>query len=421
MGQSSIIFAVAATLLVAIVLLGTQRSNNESDADLAVYHNRMFAREAALTGLNLTVRRLVDDPDHWFSNTAQYEFPQSTYNGAQFQTTVTSTHPDTVFVVSVGTHHSRTFRVESRYTKGLISGGLAELFNYALVSDDDLHLSGNTEILAVNGAANADVHANGDLSANGSIHIEGYGSFGPAGNASITPAHKTDDFFDPNNDSNGGDSNVYSADEIELPLIDASRYSTSPPADLVFAGDAALFDIDRAWLTANGYPAYVGTEEHPFLMYVGGDLEGHGNIVIDGIYFQAVVAGEIEISGNTEIYATSSPKPGRHASQAEWDTWIGENLTAAGTTPIGFFAEGDITFGGNVFSVGQLYSNSNIRFNGGGGRQRNIIGGIVSATADITLSGSIVVQYAQLATTGSIEEFFSDIPEGVRMLDYAEF
>lgn len=76
---------------------------------------------------------------------------------------------------------------------------------------------------------------------------------------------------------------------------------------------------------------------------------------------------------------------------------------------------------GGFAIVGQLFSNQTVTLNGGGGEQMNILGGIVSANTDINVNGGLVIQYAEVATTGVIEEFFSDTPEGVRLVDWAEF
>ncbi|NNE34562.1 MAG: hypothetical protein HKN13_04970, partial [Rhodothermales bacterium] len=200
---------------------------------------------------------------------------------------------------------------------------------------------------------------------------------------------------------------------------DVSAYSTSPPADLVVSGDTTLFDMDRAWLTANGYPAVVGTEDHPFLLYVGGNLSNSGQVTIEGIYFQAIVAGEINVGGN--IVASSTAVPDKNDPQAVWDAWNAANLDASGNTPIGLYADGDITVSGGFAIVGQLFSNNTVTLNGGGGQQMNILGGIVSSNTDINVNGGLVIQYAEMATVGTIEEFESDTPEGVRLIAWAEF
>lgn len=406
--------------MVAIFLVGMQRSNTESDNDLAGYHNTILAREAAVTGVNMSVRRLVDDPDNWFTNTDSYEFPTTAYNGATFVVNATSPHPDTVALVSVGVHHGVNRRVEARFAKGLISGGVHEVFKYAVVSDLDLTLNGGVEILAASSTTNANVHANGHVQSNGNrVHVEGYATYGPDGSGDVNPERAIDDIFDPNVDTNGPEINVYEDDEVDIPDLDASNYSTSPPADLVVPGDTTLFNIDRAWLTAHGYGAEVGTEDHPFLMYVGGNLSNSGQVTIEGIYFQAVVAGDISVGGN--ILASTTPIPAKNAPQAQWDAWTAANLDASGNSPIGLYAEGDITVSGGFAIVGQLFSNQSVTLNGGGGQQMNILGGIVSANTDINVNGGLVIQYAEVATTGVIEEFFSDTPEGVRLVDWAEF
>ncbi len=373
-----------------------------------------------MTGVNLSVRRLVDEPDNWFTDTDDYEYATTNYGGASFAVTATSPHPDTVTIVSTGIQHTLPLVIEAVFVKGLVQGGVNQIFTYAIVSELDLTLNGSVEILAASGTANANIHANGDLTSNGNrVHVEGFATYGPTGSGTVNPERAIDDIFDPNVDTNGAEVNVHEDDDVDIPNIDVSLYSTSPPADLVVAGDTTMFDIDRAWLTANGYPAVVGTEDHPFMLYVGGDLSNSGEVVIEGVYFQAIVAGEINIGGN--ILASTTAVPDKNDPQAAWDAWNAANLDASGNTPIGLFADGDITVSGGFAIVGQLFSNNTVTLNGGGGNQMNILGGITSANTDINVNGGLVIQYAQIAE-GIVEDIVeNDTPEGVRLVDWAEF
>jgi hypothetical protein len=320
--------------------------------------------------------------------------------------------------VSVGTQHGVNHRIEAIYAKGLISGGLPEVFSYALVAEDELRLNGATEIMSANGANNANIHANDNLRTSGNnVHVEGYGTSVTSPN--VTPASKINDIFDPNDDSNGASDNAFSASAIDIPEFDPALYSTSPPADLVIPGNYTMTSINRAWLTSNGYGAEVGTKDHPFLIYVGGNLTASGTVVIDNLYTQFMVEGSMTLSGS--VASSATPLPAANASQATWDAYYAANLDAAGKTQIGYFIDDGITFNGNISIVGELYTNGTVTLNGGGNRRRNVLGAIVSSTSDIVLNGGITIQYAQLSTTGLIEEFFNDTPEGVRLVDWAEF
>jgi len=60
------------------------------------------AREAAVTGMNLTINRIMSDRDHW-TNPELYEIATTVQDKATFQTTVRSLgQGDTVEVTAVG-------------------------------------------------------------------------------------------------------------------------------------------------------------------------------------------------------------------------------------------------------------------------------------------------------------------------------
>ena len=65
---------------------------------MAEYTYKVLAREAAITGLNLTVRRLVADPDNWM--TGSYGYVGESYYSAEFTVKVSPIDPDTVDVLS---------------------------------------------------------------------------------------------------------------------------------------------------------------------------------------------------------------------------------------------------------------------------------------------------------------------------------
>lgn len=421
MGQSSVILVLAATMTVGVLVFAALRHTGDADEELAGYQYKVLAREAATTGINLTVRKLVDDPDNWAVTPAAYEFTDESYYGAQFTVTVTAIHPDTVDVVSTGTDESGTHVIEARYAKGFTSLGVPPALRYAIISDEDLTLNGRANIMALDESSNANVHANGDLTSNGNnVHVEGYGSYGPDGSGTVNPAHAIDTVFDPNVDENGPSVNMYEYEEIDIPSLDPSEYNTIPPATLITAGDTTLTGVidAQAWASALGYPAEVGTEAHPFLLYVNGNLSMSGGVTMLG-YVQVVTYGDITISGN--VTATTTPPPASNASEAEWDAWAALNLNAAGNTTIGFFANGDLTVSGNSAVVGQLFSNQTIDLNGGGGQKVNVIGGVTSANVNINVNGGMNIRYAQISTSTLLPGWTQIVPEGVRLVNWAEW
>jgi hypothetical protein len=142
---------------------------------------------------------------------------------------------------------------------------------------------------------------------------------------------------------------------------------------------------------------------------------------MDGIYFHVIVAGTIVVSSGHHITASTTPVPANNAPAATWAAWRAANLDADGKTKIGLFSDGNIDVNGGVSMTAQLFTNNKVTLNGGGGNKQNIVGGIVSSELDIKVNGGYNIHYTEIATIGVIEEFESDTPEGVRLVDWAEF
>lgn len=422
MGQSAVILVIAATLTVGILVFASQRSTSDADVELASYHEKVLAREAASTGMNMTVRRLVDDPDSWMLSPGSYAYTNQPYYGATFTTVVTSTHVDTVDVVSTGVDNNGTHVIEARYAKGFTTLGVPPSLKYAIISEDDLTFNGQgakKEIRALTEESNANVHTNGDLTTHGNkVHIEGYGSYAPGGEAHITPEKSVDSIFDPNTDENGADANVYEYEEVDIPELVADDYNSMPPASYMTMGDTTLSGVVdlQAWASSLGLPAEVGTAEHPFLLYIEGSVDLSGGVTVLG-YGQIVANGDINVSGNV----TSSTEPEPASGTPEWEEWAATNLDAAGNTTIGYYATGNFTMTGNFTVVGQVFANGSVTLGGGGSGQTNVLGGVVSANSSITMNGGIELWYAQISEATVLPGWEVIVPEGVRLISWAEF
>jgi len=430
MGQSSVILVIAAVLTVGILAFAAQRSTGDADLELAQYHEKVLAREASFTGINMTVRRLVDDPDSWYTADASpndYEYTDESYYGATFTTTVVYTDVDlttvdTVDIVSTGVDAGATTHViEATYAKGYISGGVPPSFRYAIIAEEDLTLNGQAHIATVNEDANANIHANGDLTVNGSnVVVEGYGTYSPDGSGTVNPEKAVDDVFDPNVDENGSDSNMYGGEDIEIQEIDANDYNTSPPATVVTISDTTLSGVIdlQQWATSLGYGPEVGTAESPFLLYIEGVLSTSGDVTILG-YGQLVANGEVRING--DVLATTQPEPDSDASDEEYQAWMESNLDEEGNTKLGIYSTFDIDVNGGVTVAAQLYANGTINLNGGGGEETNIIGALTATNLDINVNGGVNIHYAQMSEKILLPGFEYYVPEGVRLIAWAEF
>ncbi|HUF08774.1 MAG TPA: hypothetical protein VMO47_05600 [Rhodothermales bacterium] len=89
MGNYAIFLVLAGVVSVSMLLYNTRQANQTADAGLAAHtYKSIIARDAAATGLNLTVRRLVADTSRWTVNPAKYEFANQAYKRATFTTDV---------------------------------------------------------------------------------------------------------------------------------------------------------------------------------------------------------------------------------------------------------------------------------------------------------------------------------------------
>lgn len=140
MGNYVLLFVLAAVGATASILHSARSSAIDADRELAAYtYKSVVAREAAETGLNLTVRRLVADTARWSVNPSVYGFTQSRYRTATFTTQVLANHSpgpmldlcaiDTVDVISTGVPDADTsgtlnHRIEATYVRTCIETGV---------------------------------------------------------------------------------------------------------------------------------------------------------------------------------------------------------------------------------------------------------------------------------------------------------
>lgn len=403
-------------------LFASQRTSNRTDEVLAEYHYKVLAREAAVTGVNLTVRQLVADPDNWM--TGSFGYASEVYYNTRFAVTVAAVDPDTVDLESTGTDQSGVQVIHARYAKGYTTIAVPPAFKYAIISDLDLTLNGQAEILAVDSTANASIHANVNLTVNGSgVHIEGYGSFDEeGGSGTVNPEKAIDDVFDPNDDTNGAETdNLVEGEYIDIPQLNPDDYDEAPKeSHFVTQSDTSLTGVIdvQAWAASEGLGASVGTYDEPFRLFVDGDLTISGGVTILG-YAQIVTRGSIFISGS--VTSSVTPVPDKNAPDSEWEAWTQANLDAAGNTKIGWYANVDISVSGNSTVVGQLFANGSIDLNGGGGQDMNILGGVTSSDVDINVNGGVVIRYAEISEKVVIPGFTQIVPEGVRLIAWAEW
>ncbi len=381
MGQSSIAFAFVVLLAGGLLLSSTQRSTTDADRALASYQHKGIARDAALTGLNLTIRRLVADVESWQTNPSQYEFHDQSYRGASFSVDVSSPYGatrtvrncriDTVDVVATGISGGGQHVIETTYTRSCASDDIPEVFEYGVATGGNLELNGNSRIMARRADINADVHSNQNMIfTQGDPTVEGFGTYlhnYVGGSPSA--------YFDPNADTNGADPDAWQvADPIVVPPFDAGAQLAT--ATRVHAGDYTV-EVDAPetkdftnWEGLTGY----GTEENPFVWYITGNLRIESNFRFIGVGI-IIVKGSVFFDGGA-LYNTPVPPPSTTNADAGRE-WIADHLSEGNT--LGLYIDGNLDGGGPGRIAAQVFVNGNIGYNsvdGFGGNK--IYGSLVS-------------------------------------------
>lgn len=329
MGQYAVILGLSAVVVIIVLMLTMREATSGADEGLNYYHHEELARDAALTGLHMTVRKLAADtqPGSWTTGSV-YEIATTTHdNGATFRTDVSPCNPasppypgdtcvdmasnpqiefgDVVDVRAVGSSGTR-FNAETntydpikviihaRYMRKFDDGGIPPNFRNVINVNELLLLQGNSAVFAINDSINASVHTNGDLDRRGGTFlVEGYGTY--TGNNLLSPSDTVN--FIPNIDYNGSDPNVFWSDSVHIPVMDLDNLRTlaqtsgalvDDPDDLpiVIDGDGLPtpgvldFTNPATWpfRDADGNPLYLagpcqssgqcGTEDNPFIMVV---------------------------------------------------------------------------------------------------------------------------------------------------------
>ncbi|HUF08775.1 MAG TPA: hypothetical protein VMO47_05605 [Rhodothermales bacterium] len=131
MGNYILLVTLATVVAVSSLMSSTRSSNIRADVRLASHtYKSVIAREAATTGLNLTVRRLVADTSRWTHDPSEYGFTDQPYKKARFTTAVLANYSpgpllnqcavDTVDVVSTGFpdgSRGANHRIEATYVR----------------------------------------------------------------------------------------------------------------------------------------------------------------------------------------------------------------------------------------------------------------------------------------------------------------
>lgn len=225
----------------------------------------------AESGVNYALIKAVD-PAWRPDGSAQIDVePDKSY----FKVEVRDTADDKIMITSTGFVKDINNKWIERKIRVYAEKDIAGAFQFALFSNSDTAMSGNSKIY------NGDMHVNGSATLSGNPQIDGKldvtGSVSKSGNPNVTDG-------------------IYSgSQQVDMPAIDSNSYLAKA----------------QALGTTNGDVSISGNNPVTLKGYINGNLSISGNapITIDEIVYVAgsvSISGNIKVSGNGAIIANSN-------------------------------------------------------------------------------------------------------------------
>jgi hypothetical protein len=342
MGRSLILIVGAAAIFGMISFIsGAGTSASRTGADVTEHGERVLAREIAVSGHAVSVRAIEENVflNGDYTGAARFD---GQYQGGTYVSTVDRVD-DQLTVVTRANRAATTYVIRATYqieTDGVIPEDVPDFLSYALMTGQDLSISGNAAIRA-NAGQNASIHTNGAISVGGWPVVEGFGTHVNG----ASPANRLPGVFKPN-DNPDGDPVVSQQSALDLPEFHAEDYKGK--ATIVTEGSISL---------GSGDIPPLGTRTRPTIWYVAGDLTINGGH-FDG-YVIFVVEGDIRISGNI----TSAGAQGAESNIAFYND--GDVMVAGGAEVRGqIYTQGDVVFEGNATLYGSMTAVGSARFSG---------------------------------------------------------
>jgi hypothetical protein len=388
------------------------------EKDLGNYQSNMLARELAATGYNLTKLKLAQDTSPWLIG-SNYSIQQTDFSGGSFSSivnvvgatgnlvdiNVTGRQP---YIARNGVMKDTTYTITARIERSLIStgfdmlgnpteNGIPQVFEYAILSDEEIEIKGHVQTLSLLDTVNADIHTNDVLKTNGNAFlVEGYGTYVNGISSSQT------DNFRPNVDINGSAPNVYQVDPVEIPPISfddlrsrATLHHTS--GNLTLDGDNFSYSSFMEWADSLGAPSGTGTKDHPFILVVEGDLDLINNIELGG-YGILASTGVVDVN-----------------PQGSGNGIIGGLF--AGQTTMAILAETGIDIESNGKIVAMMFSSGYIEFNG----TPDVTGSIAAQHATFGAAGTPLFLFARGSRSIIAPGFLPNGVMGLKQLSYSEW
>jgi len=413
MGQYALILSASAILVGSMIVFGMRSDARDADQDLNLYHAKRLAREASLTGYNVTVSKLLEVNEASWSDAAKFTTPQVDFQKGWFEVTVTpvGASGDTVDIVSTGHRNyigrsgvggDTTHVVDARWVRTTAPPPIPPAFEYAVIASDiDLVVGGGFELRSLDSTRNANIHTNGNLSDSGNnYYVEGMGTY-------TTSENVANDRFYPNDDFNGADRNVFWADSVHLPRLNMAQMRADADwhvvGNLTVDGDTWTYTSWEALGAALGRPVGVGTESDPFIAVVEGNLSLVNEIRMSG-WGMFVSAGDLTVKGT------------QAGNKKKVNGFFGE--LSNNRTQSGIFALGTVSLNSGVEVRATVFGESGLTANG----QVTVYGSLASPNASFKGNGGAKVWYAGPNEAITDSYFLDDSVVGSpKLVAYAEW
>ncbi|HET6569473.1 MAG TPA: hypothetical protein VFG50_16005, partial [Rhodothermales bacterium] len=297
MGKVALLAIGAFVIMSAYYGMGTRTQLLAADEQIAQHDYQVVLRNAAMSGFNRAKQELVQS----FTGTSfSGPFEDANYNTSVMANPVTKIAD----VTSTGWMYDpsgkllqyqiiakiRLLETTSTDTTVVLPAAPPKFMQYALITEENLTLNGNVDVEAVpieiegkeSAAYNANIHTNGDMTVNGRVTVRGFGTYRGTNLINPNDPHR---FFKPYDNSSGDDVLKRLTEDVEIPLASMNPDSLNAkfPPDVQTVGDTTLDgNLNFKAMASPGDGAGRGTREHPYILYVNGDLTLNGDVEMDG-------------------------------------------------------------------------------------------------------------------------------------------